>query len=74
MVFHIGTNVKGELCARSVVRCVPVWWRSELLGGGITEDQLAGLGYCPLKEKFPGCTIKGDEKFTDTLYTTTIDK
>jgi hypothetical protein len=72
MIFHIGFNVKGELCARSEARCIRVWRLSELMGDGVPEDQLKGRGYCSLKEKFPGCNIKGDEKCEDILYTTTI--
>jgi hypothetical protein len=74
MVFHIGTNLEGELCARSEARCVRVWRRSDLLRNGTTEEQLEGMGYCPLRKRFPGCSIKGDKQFEDTLYTTTIDK
>jgi hypothetical protein len=74
MVFHIGTNLEGELCARSEARCVRVWRRSDLLRDGTTEEQLEGMGYCPLRKRFPGCSIKGDKQFEDTLYTTTIDK
>jgi hypothetical protein len=74
MIFHIGTTMDGELCARSEVRYVRVWRLSALIGDGITKEQLEGLGYCPLTEKFPGCPIKGDEKCKDTLYTTTIDQ
>jgi hypothetical protein len=73
MIFHIGTNLKGDLCARSEARYLRVWRRSELIGDGITEAQLAGIGYCPLRKKFPGCSIKGDQQSEDTLYTTTID-
>jgi hypothetical protein len=74
MIFHIGTTIEGELCARSEVRYVRVWRLSELIGEGIPEEHLEGLGYCPLREKFPGCPIKGDEQFNDTLYTTTLDQ
>jgi hypothetical protein len=70
MIFHIGTNIEGELLARSEAKCVRVWRLSELIGDGITEDYLKGMGHCPLTEKFPGCNIKGDEKSKDTLYTT----
>ena len=74
MVFHIGTNLEGELLARGELRCVRVWRLSELIGDGITEAQLDGMGYCPLRKKFPGCSLKGDTQVEDTLYTTTIDK
>jgi hypothetical protein len=74
MVFHIGTNFEGDLCARSEARYVRVWRRSDLLRDGITEEQLEGLGYCPLRKRFPGCSIKGYKQFEDTLYTTTIDQ
>ena len=42
--FPIGTNLEGELYARSEVRCVRVWRRSDLLRDGITEEQLEGRG------------------------------
>ena len=74
MVFHIGTNLEGELYARSEAKCVRVWRLSELIGNGITEEQLEGMGYCPLRKQFPGGSIKGDKQFEDTLYTTTIDQ
>lgn len=74
MVFHIGTNIEGELYARSMAKCVRVWRLSELLGNGINEDQLEGMGYCPVRKRFPDCSIKGDEQSDDTLYTTTIDR
>ena len=73
MDFHIGTNLEGELCARSEARCVRVWRLSEFIEDGITEAQLDGMGYCSLRKKFPGCSIKGDEQSDDTLYTTTLD-
>ena len=74
MDFHIGTNLEGELYARSEARCIRVWRGSDLLRDGITEEQREGTGYCPLRKRFPGCSIKGDKQFADTLYTTTIDK
>lgn len=74
MVFHIGTNIEGELLARSEAKCVRVWRLSELLGNGIIADQLEGMGYCPLIKRFPGCRIKGDENSGDPLYTITIDR
>jgi hypothetical protein len=74
MTFHIGTNIEGDLYARSEARCVRVWRLSELLGDGITEEQLESMGYCPLRKRFPGCNIKGDQQSEDTLYTTTIDR
>ena len=74
MVFHIGTNLEGELLARGELRCVRVWRLSELIGDGITEAQLDGMGYCPLRKKYPGGSIKGDQQPADTLYTTTDDR
>jgi hypothetical protein len=74
MTFHIGTNIEGELYARSEARCVRVWRLSALLADGITEDQLEGLGYCPLRKRFPGCSIRGDQQSEDTLYMVTIDR
>ena len=74
MDFHIGTNLEGDLYARSEARRVRVWRLSDLLRDGITEEQLEGMGYCPLRKKFPGCSLKGDTQVEDTLYTTTIDK
>jgi hypothetical protein len=74
MVFHIGTNLEGELYARSEAKCVRVWRRSDLLRNGITEEQLEGIGYCPLRKRFPGGSIQGDKPCEDTLYTTTIGK
>ena len=71
--FHIGTNLEGDLGARREARCVRVWRRSDLLRDGLTEEQLEGRGYCPLRQRFPSCSIKGDKQFADTLYTTTID-
>ena len=73
MDVHIGTNLEGEFYARSEARCVRVWQRSDLLRDGITEEQLEGLGYCPLRKRFPDCSLKGDTQVEDTLYTTTID-
>ena len=74
MTFHIGTNIEGELYARSMTKCIRVWRLSELIGNGITEDRLEGMGYCPIIKRFPGCSIKGDEQCEDTLYTTAIDR
>jgi hypothetical protein len=53
MVFHIGTNLEGEVYARSEARCVRVWRLSALLRDGITEEQLEGLGYCPCSPTTP---------------------
>jgi hypothetical protein len=74
MTFPIGTNIEGELYARSGAKCVRVWQLSALLGDGMTEERLEGLGYCPLSKRFPGCTIQGDPQPADILYTVTLDR
>jgi hypothetical protein len=74
MEFTIEKNDQGQWNAVSLARTVRVYWHSELIKDGFTDDHFEGMGLCRFDRGFPNSKIVSGNRPGDTLYMKLADE